>query len=165
MQTFWKVARNRQTFADLAPLSRGACYFSCSLYYKTIVNNYKYVREADTATPHFSLLSPHSIINPSAQRTPQFLISNFSFLIGNRWVLRTGQVDEMTGLAKVLVGTWIQPCTGDGVHADGTGLQACTWNFDKWIAASVAGQSEGCCVISFRILVKVNLIFFILFVK
>ena len=41
----------------------------------------KIVRAADTATPHFSLLSPHYIINPSAQRTPQFLISNFSFLI------------------------------------------------------------------------------------
>ena len=57
----------------------------------------------DTATPHSYLLT--IFIDSCAKRIPQFLISNFSFLIGNRRVLRTGQKDEMTGLAKVLVGT------------------------------------------------------------
>ncbi len=41
---------------------------------------FKIVRAADTTTPHFSLLSPHYIINPSAQRTPQLLTSH-SYLL------------------------------------------------------------------------------------
>ena len=41
---------------------------------------FKFVRAADTASSHFSLLSPH-FIDTCAKRIPQFLISNFSFLI------------------------------------------------------------------------------------
>ncbi len=70
-----------------------------------IVNNYKYIN-VNTATSHFSLLSSH-FIDLCAKRIPQFLISNFSFLIfinsslltpifslEIQRVLRTGQQDR-----------------------------------------------------------------------
>ncbi len=114
----------------------------------------------DTATSHSSLLT--IFIDSCAKRIPQLLTSNSYLLTRNTAGAANHTIDGMYGLAKVLVGTWIQPCTGDGVHADGTELQACTWNFDNWIAAPVAGQSEGCCkFICVYILVRFRLIFFI----
>ncbi len=44
-----------------------------SLYFKS-------VRRADTASPHASLLSPHYISNPSAERTPH-LLTPHSYLL------------------------------------------------------------------------------------
>ena len=61
------------------PLVEGHTYFSVPSP-QIIVNNYKYICAADTTTPHFSRLSPHSIIYPSAQRTPHLLTSHFYLL-------------------------------------------------------------------------------------